>query len=518
MKQRSISLRLRLSAGAVGLAALAMLAALLATYGVRQALWLGDDAAGAQHRIDAYGTLSARITEVVLTPADQRAAVVHAVLDDFGRLDQMVGADIAAASGDAARSRAAQGQALGRMRGAFLRLTHELQAMAADPALRDATLNSFAQVFSPLMRDQVEYNRLRRDEALAALDRLQQRMVALSVAVVLAVGAVLVLLYLLVIAPLVTRLSSATRVATLGQTDARPTLLARGARDELGLLFARLNRLIARLDRRRAAVAADRAALETVVAERTAALEAVNARLARVDEDRRRFFADVSHELRTPLTVILAEAELAAAVCPPGSAQSLATIRARAARLNRRIEDLLRIARSDSGQLELDPRQTDLGVILDAALDDLRPLLTRARFTVTQARMGAAPVEADADWLRQILGGIIGNAVKHAGAGAALRLISGTAHGQSYCEIADDGPGLPLGSRAEVATRFANGAASGPGSFGIGLALAHWVTEAQGGSLTLTSPVADGRGFSAKITLPCAKQTSTAATLEGVMS
>jgi signal transduction histidine kinase len=513
MKHRSISLRLRLSAGAVGLAALAMIAALLTTYGVRQALWLGDDAAGAQRRIDAYGTLSARITEVVLTPADQRVAVVQAVFDDFGRLDQMVGADIAATDGDAARSRAAQGQALGRMRGAFQRLTGDLQALAADPA-RDAALASFAQIFAPLMRDQVEYNRLRRDEALTALDSLRQRMVALSIAVVAAVGSVLVLLYLLVIAPLIQRLSSATRVAVLGQTDARPMLLPRGAHDELGLLFARLNRLIARLDRRRAAVAADRAALETVVAERTAALEAVNARLARIDEDRRRFFADVSHELRTPLTVILAEAELAAAICPPGSAQSLTTIRARATRLNRRIEDLLRIARSDSGQLELDPRQADLSAILDAALDDMRPLLTRARFTVRRPRVGTAPVEVDPDWLRQILGGIIGNAVKHAGTGATLFLTSGTANGQSYCEITDDGPGLPPESRADVATRFANGAAPGPGSFGIGLALARWVTEAHGGSLTLTSPVADGRGFSARIMLPCAGQTSTAATLE----
>jgi two-component system, OmpR family, sensor kinase len=324
---------------------------------------------------------------------------------------------------------------------------------------------------------------------------------------------VLMLLHRLVIAPLMARLSAATQVAALGEADARPTLLPRGERDELGLLFARLNRLIARLDRRRAAVAADRAVLETVVAERTAALEAVNARLARVDEDRRRFFADVSHELRTPLTVILAEAELAAAVSPPGSAQSLATIRARAARLNRRIEDLLRIARSDSGQLELDPRQADLGTILAAAIEDLRPLLTRARFVVELERR-AAPVEVDPDWLRQILGGIIGNAVKHAGFGATLRLTSDVNGDESYCEITDDGPGLPPEDRADLATRFANGAAAAPGSFGIGLSLARWVTEAQGGSLVLTSPVAAGRGFSARVSLPRAARTATVVPLQ----
>lgn len=504
MRQRPISLRLRLSAGAGVLAVLALAAALLATYGVGQALWLGDDAAGAQRRIDAYGTLSARITEVVLTPEGQRAAVVRTVLEDFGRLDQMVGADVASVNGGAALNRAAQGQALGRMRATFLRLTQDLETFADDPAMRDASLNSFAQSFSPLMRDQMEYNRVRRDEALANLDQLRKRMVGLSIGIAVAVGSVLVLLYHLVIAPLTARLSSATKVASVGRTDARPALLPSGAHDELGLLFTRLNRLIARLDRRRAAVAADRAALETVVEERTAALEAVNARLSRIDEDRRRFFADVSHELRTPLTVILAEAELASVGCSPRSAHSLATIRSRAARLNRRIEDLLRIARSDSGQLELDPRAADMGAVLDAAVDDLRPLLTRARFTVERQRIAAAPIEADPDWLRQILGGIIGNAVKHAGTGATLRLASGVANGQSWCEVVDDGPGLPTDARADMATRFANAAVPGKGSFGIGLALARWVTEAQGGALILTSPVAAGRGFSARIELPCA--------------
>lgn len=504
MRRRPVSLRFRLAAAAGGLAALAIVAAVLATYGVRQALWLGDDAAGSQRRIDAYSTLSARVTEVVLTPADQRAGAVRAVLDDFRRLDQMVGADIASVGGDAARSRAAQGQALGRMRGAFLRLTQDLEVVEADAAQRDAALNSFALIFSPIMRDQVEYNRLRRDVALAALDRLRQQMVVLSFTVVLAVGSVLVLLYLMVIAPLMARLSSATRAAALRPTDARPTLLPLDVRDELGLLFTRLNLMIARLDRRRAAVAADRAALETVVAERTVALEAVNTRLAQIDEDRRRFFADVSHELRTPLTVILAEAELAAADCSPRTAQSLATIRARAVRLNRRIEDLLRIARSENGQLELDPRPGNLDAVLDAALEDVRPLLTRANFTVERKR-SAAPVDADPDWIRQILGGIIGNAVKHAGAGAMLRLSSGIASGQSFCEITDDGPGILPDARADVVTRFASGSTTA-GSFGIGLSLARWVTEAEGGTLTVTSPVSGGRGFSVRISLPCIGQ------------
>lgn len=515
MTRRGTSLRLRLAAGSGLLAALAILAAFLSAYGVRQALWLGEDAAGAQRRIDAYTTLSARVTAVVLTQPDRRAEAVEVVLADFQLLDRAIGADIAAARGDMARSRAAQGEALGRLRGAFLRLAEDLDRRAGDGVEREAALTSFSLIFAPLLHAQIEYNTLRRNESLAALDRLRARMAALSVGVALAVGVVLVLLYLLLVAPLTARLSSATRAIASAAPGGRPTALPLGPRDELGLLFARVNQMLARLDRRRRAVAADRAALETLVAERTAALAQANDRLAQTDEDRRRFFADVSHELRTPLTVILAETELAAANCPPALEQSLATIRSRAVRLNRRIEDLLRIARSETGQLEFDPQPLDLGQALDAALEDMRPLLTRARLAVERHRAGPAVVRADPDWLRQILGGLIGNAVKHAGTGATLHLFSGCEAGRAVCAVTDDGPGLPPDRRHDPATRFGGNGAPGAGSFGIGLALARWVTEAQGGQLGITSPVVAGRGFAVRIELPLMAPAKAAALHEG---
>lgn len=520
MRLRGINLRLRLQAGAVALATLAIIAAFLAAYGVRQAVTLADAAVEAQRRIDAHGTLSSRITVMILTPAAQRSQAESAVLAGFAELEAMdlaAGVAEAASQDVSARGRANHSLTLARMRGAFLRLVQELDstgpgpggATAAPEADKIGAVNSFAQVYSPLMRDQIETDRQRRDAALVGLDSLGQRMAAISVGVALAVGGVLVLLYALLIRPLLARLASATQAVRLASADGPPTRLAPGPRDELALLFARMNLMTARLERRRARIAADGAQLERLVAERTAALAEANVRLARTDEDRRRFFADVGHELRTPLTVILAEAELGAAACPTGLKTTFATIRARAARLNRRIEDLLRIARSETGQLELDPRPTDVGAVLDAAADDLGPLLARAQITLQRHRRGAAPALADPDWLRQIAGGIIGNAVKYAGPGAYLDLTSGSDAGQSFFEITDNGPGCAPGGSGTSGptdpappTRFANGANPVAGSFGIGLALARWVTEAQGGTLALTSPVAEGRGFSVRIALP----------------
>ena len=170
----------------------------------------------------------------------------------------------------------------------------------------------------------------------------------------IALGAALLLAgyYLGLVRPLLGRLDRVARAAEAvgaGAFDRAPPV---DRRDELGLVFAQINRMAARLGRARRALERDRARLEATVAERTAALSAANARLEAIDAERRRLFADVGHELRTPLTVILAETELAAAAGPVGEAElreALEVIGARARRLNRRIDDLLRVARSESG-------------------------------------------------------------------------------------------------------------------------------------------------------------------------
>ena len=99
--------------------------AFLAAYGVRQAPWISNGASSAKRRFDAYGTLSALITEVVLTPAEQRARATGAVLSAFADLDRMVIEDLAA-QGDADLGLAARSRTIARMRAAFMRLAQDL--------------------------------------------------------------------------------------------------------------------------------------------------------------------------------------------------------------------------------------------------------------------------------------------------------------------------------------------------------------------------------------------------------
>jgi len=239
---------------------------------------------------------------------------------------------------------------------------------------------------------------------------------------------------------------------------------------------------------RRDAVRGEWARLNDTIAERTEALRSANARLEEIDAARRRFFADISHELRTPLTVILMEAQIGRQG-GAGATEAFATIEARAARLNRRIDDLLRVARSDSGQLVLDPVTTPLDDIATQVVEEVQAEVATEGLTLDVAEMPVETVLCDPNWVRQVVVGLIRNAIRHAGDGGRLRLAPETGADGAGFSITDNGPGIAPDDHARVFERFAQvGRMPGQG-FGIGLALAKWVIEAQGGQISLQSPV-----------------------------
>lgn len=485
------SLRARLWLGAMALAALAVLAAGLGIYGLARTESLATEAMAAQRRIEAYGALSLRVNEWLLgwaAPGGQGApegGAVRAALDD---LDRLIAADVAAAASETeAAQRARQSLSPARLRAQFATLE---AALAKDPpgTPAGAAAVSFYGAQAPaILSGQIGQEVVRRDAALAALDRLRPRLYVAAGVVAVLSPLLLLALYLLLLRPLFARLDSVTVSAEALAMGGLPP--GAGGHDELGLMFARLRQMAARIDRRRAG-------LEHVVMERTAALSAANDRLARIDSTRRRFFADVGHELRTPLTVILGEAELGARHADPQVRASFQTVQARAQRLFRRIEDLLRIARSESGQLELAAARVDLRDTVEAALADLAPLLRRAGVTV-RADLPPLSLCGDGDWLRQVFAGMFDNAAKYAGRGAEVRVSCHAEGAMAVIEVSDSGPGLPPGQATRVFDRFARAGETAPG-FGVGLALARWVAEASGGGLTL----AEGPGFCLRLVLP----------------
>lgn len=477
------NLRVRLWLGAAALAVLAVTAAGIAAYGLSRTQTHAAEAMAAQRRIEAYGGFSARVNDWVLGWLTQGGAAPDAsgVLTSLDALDRLVAEDVAAAaSADEATRRARQSVSPARLRALFGQLQGAFLETPPGSPGGEAAIAFYATQAPAVSAAQIEQETRRRDAALAAMQGLQRSLILAALGVGAAAPLVLAALYLLILRPLFARLGRAAAEAESMAMGSMPA--GEGKHDELGLMFARLRQMAMRIDRRRTRLTQDYGRLEAIVVDRTAALSKANDRLALIDANRRQFFADVGHELRTPLTVIMGEAELGARLSDPETRAAFETIRARSLRLFRRIEDILRIARSESGQLELTRGPVALDETITLAQADLALMLRRADVAVT-APLSGLVVAGDADWLRQVFAGLFENAAKYAGRGACVTVTAHADGGLARIEVKDTGPGLPAGLEQTVFERFSRDGGNAAPGFGVGLALARWVVEASNGTL-----------------------------------
>lgn len=489
------SLRIRLWLAALILAALAMTAAAIAVYGLSRTQALATEAMAAQRRIEAYGVYSSRVNDWMLAWLRQENSTPapEGVMASLGNMDQLISEDVSAASTEEeATRRARQSITPARLRGLFGQLEKTFEATPPGTPAGEAAIAFYAAQAPVVVAQQVDQEMRRRDLALTAMDGLRGPLLGAAIGIGIAVILVLAALYFFVLHPLFARLKQATQAAeemVMGQVP-----VGAGGHDELGLMFARLRQMAARISRRYTR-------LESIVSERTSSLSEANERLAHIDANRRRFFADVGHELRTPLTVIMGEAELGAANDDPELRASFATIQTRAQRLFRRIEDILRIARSESGQLELNREQVLLEPIIMAALADMTPVLRRADIKVSHKIPGLM-VTGDSDWLRQVFAGLLENAAKYAGRSASVQIIAEQTGELVQIDFMDDGPGVSPQLQDQIFDRFIRGGGNGSG-FGVGLALARWIVEAQAGSLEIRPAE---KGLHLRLSLPIGGQ------------
>ena len=501
------SLKARLGAGAAVLGGMTLLLAAALWLGMAQVSQRLDAGLAAERRMDQYAALSTQVSTFIVVAAeviqtaqspqtrvDRTDSTAQMIERSFGILRAGLDVEVAEARGLDARSRrASQSLLIARMEALFAGLRGALTSELTNVQSLRGHLDRFASGFEPLLAQAVNEEKRLRTEILSGIDALRGWLVTAAavmavLAVVLVAGA-----YLGLVRPLVRRLDllgDASR--RIGAEDFAVTLPE--GRDEIGRLQAQTNRMAATLASRADEVARDRAHLNEIIAERTRALEAANQRLERTDEDRRRFFADISHELRTPLTVILMEAQLGA------KGGDFATIESRARRLSRRIDDLLRVARSETGQLALDPAPVSLPALLREAEAETAAELSSAGMELTREAEDAT-VMADANWLRQVVVGLIRNAIRHARDGGTLHLGVRAVGEMGEITVTDAGPGIPPGDQTRVFDRFAQGQPGSQG-FGIGLALARWVVDQQGGTITVQSPADDGRGTRLVVRLP----------------
>ncbi len=523
---RSIKFRLALLIAGAALIAVAAAGGLF--FALRFMDGTLDRAIEAQRRLDLLTEVSGRLTDYGLAAIDSANAPTvrkdridearRRVQATFAAVENTLARTVEEARGILGRTEmAALSRPVAQLRAGFdvfdrqiARALDEADGSRRADAIRGA-FNAFAAATGPVLSFLFEAERRGVEAARDEQRRLSTTLAWAAFVAALAALVALVLMHRAITRPILARVADIRRAAGAigaGELDMR---LAVGSRDELGLLVAVFNRMAMRLHRRETRVATDRLALEQTVSDRTADLTSANQRLEEIDRSRRRFFADVSHELRTPLTVVLGECDVAlrAPPMPDGQYRTvLAIIRKRAQRLHRRVEDLLRVARSESGRLELDFRQVALAPVLSAAIEAQEAVARRKGVSVSlDASERDITVTADGEWLRQVVEGLIDNALRHAAGATAVVVGAVDLDSEVEISVTDDGCGLEGNSPEQLFTRFVRRSAVGeaPG-YGIGLALARWVIDQHRGSITLesTAPPASG----AKIVIRIPKATS----------
>lgn len=208
----------------------------------------------------------------------------------------------------------------------------------------------------------------------------------------------------------------------------------------------------------------------------------------------RQFVADASHELRTPLTAIRGYTELAQripvsdGVDSESLAHSLSRVQSETQRMTQLVEDLLLLARLDSGR-PLDHELVDLSRLAVDAVSDAHVGGPDHQW---QLDLPDEPVTVpgDAARLHQVLTNLLTNARVHTGAGTVVTTRLGTDGTEAVISVTDDGPGIPDEFQPEIFERFARGDTSRSrkgGSTGLGLAIAAAVVRAHRGTIGVIS-------------------------------
>jgi two-component system sensor histidine kinase/response regulator len=287
-------------------------------------------------------------------------------------------------------------------------------------------------------------------------------------------------------------------------------------RDEIGALVASFNRMMATVELRERELAEHRDHLEAAVAERTAELQASRDRAEAAARAKAEFLANMSHEIRTPLNGVLGMLGLALDGTLPSELRAwLDTAHTSAAHLLGVLNDVLDLSKIDAGRLTLTPEPVPLA---DLVMDVLRLHASRADEKGLELICGVTPdvpeqVLADGLRLRQIVGNLVGNAVKFTAAGEVeVDVAVGKSAGDDtsrtreiVLSVRDTGIGVAADKLPSLFGVFAQADASITrryGGTGLGLAICKQLATLMSGSIDVASEPGRGTTFTLRVPLP----------------
>lgn len=224
-------------------------------------------------------------------------------------------------------------------------------------------------------------------------------------------------------------------------------------------------------------------------------------RRRQVEELRRAMVGDIAHEMRTPVTNIRGWLEAAEDGVVPLDRELMSSLLEEALLLQHVIDDLQDLSAADAGELRLHPQPVDLAELLPAVADAFTAAADRAGVTLT-VHAPPALVTADPVRLRQAIGNLVTNAIRHTPAGGSVTLSARREGDAHVIDVADTGPGLAAAERALAFERFWRAEKSRSrqtGGSGLGLSIVRKLIEAHGGTASVSSEPGAGAVFSLRL-------------------
>ncbi len=217
------------------------------------------------------------------------------------------------------------------------------------------------------------------------------------------------------------------------------------------------------------------------------------------------FVSDVSHELRTPLTTIQSAVgllERARERLDPLEHRALELADQELRRIRGMVEELLTLAQMDSWQYQLEVGPTDLGRIVQTAIESVESKAERFGITIYFDEVNERRCVCDAQKLYQVFLNLLDNAIKYSEAGARVDIAIEEDASSLTVEVRDTGVGIPQEELAQLFERFYRvdkDRSRATGGSGLGLAISKQIVEMHGGDIFVESEVGVGSTFRIRI-------------------
>jgi two-component system sensor histidine kinase BarA len=356
--------------------------------------------------------------------------------------------------------------------------------------------------------DLIAVMRVEMDAADTQDAQAENRAWLITLGVVTAGAAMLALFFIVryVIVKPLSHLRDVSDAVRRGDVEQRAVIHTGDEFEELGAAF---NRMLRQLLRQQDELRAVNGELDSKIDE----LAQVNMRLFQSNKVKGDFLATVSHELRTPLNSILGFSDLLASVKTLDEKQRrfASNIERSGRQLLDMINDMLDLAKIESGRMEVRPAEFEVGAVVQTQCDLVRPLAEKKHIELDcEVATDLPVVYQDRGKIEQILNNLLTNAVKFTPDGGRIHV---TAHqdrrGDLRLTVADTGVGISESEQQAVFEKFRQGASALAGGdalkreysgSGLGLSIVRELCRLLGGDVTLESEL--GRGSEFTVILP----------------